>query len=67
MEKLALALINASRRLKTYFQSHGITVLTDQPLKKVMQKPETSGRLMAWAVELGEYDVQYQPRKAIKG
>ena len=35
MEKLALALITAARKLKPYFQAHMIVVLSDQPLKKV--------------------------------
>ncbi|XP_024178637.1 uncharacterized protein LOC112184613 [Rosa chinensis] len=30
-------------------------------------KPETSGRLIKWAIELGEFDIKYQPRTAIKG
>ncbi|XP_073042035.1 uncharacterized protein [Primulina eburnea] len=31
-----------------------------------MTQPEISGRLVKWTVELGEYDIEYQPRKAIK-
>ena len=34
MEKLAFALITASRKLRHYFQAHVITVMTDYPLKK---------------------------------
>ncbi|XP_065623790.1 uncharacterized protein LOC136065055 [Quercus suber] len=40
--------------------------MTDHPLKKAMNKLETAGRLIQWAVELSEFDVQYQPRNAIK-
>ena len=61
LEKLALALITTSRRLKPYFEAHPIHVLTDQPLKKVLQRPKISGRLMAWAVELGAFDISYVP------
>ncbi|XP_077251883.1 uncharacterized protein LOC143891128 [Tasmannia lanceolata] len=43
-----------------------ITVLTDQPLQKILQKPDTSGRLINWTVELGEFDIQIKPRPAIK-
>ncbi|KAL0440368.1 UNVERIFIED_CONTAM: hypothetical protein Slati_2519800 [Sesamum latifolium] len=28
--------------------------------------PETSGRMVKWAIELSEYDISYQPRSAIK-
>ena len=40
MEKLAFALVTASRNLRHYFQAHVINVLTDYPLKKVMNKLE---------------------------
>lgn len=46
MELLAFALVNSARRLKPYFQAHTIIVLTDQPIRKVLHKPETSGRLI---------------------
>jgi hypothetical protein len=53
IEKLVFALVMASRKLQSYFQAHTIRVLTDYPLKKVMQKLELSGRLANWATELG--------------
>ncbi|GJX50791.1 reverse transcriptase domain-containing protein, partial [Tanacetum coccineum] len=34
MEKLVLALVHASKRLKRYFQAHPIIVVTDQPIKQ---------------------------------
>ena len=36
MEKLAFALVTASKKLRHYFQAHVINVLTDYSLKKVM-------------------------------
>ncbi|KAJ0558612.1 putative nucleotidyltransferase, Ribonuclease H [Helianthus annuus] len=54
LEKLALALVQTARRLRRYFQAHPIQVVTDQPVKNVLEKPENSGRLAKWAVELGE-------------
>ncbi|KAK3037084.1 hypothetical protein RJ639_029926 [Escallonia herrerae] len=66
IDKIALALIISVRRLRSYFQSHTIVVLTDQPLRKVLLSPEASGRLVNWSVELGEFDIQYKPRTAIK-
>ena len=66
MEKLAFALVTASRKLRHYFQAHVINVMTDHPLKKAMNKLEAAGRLIQWAVELSEFDVRYQPRNVIK-
>ena len=43
MEKLAFALVTASRRLRHYFQAHFINVLTNHPLKKAMNKLEAAG------------------------
>ena len=66
IEKLAFALITASRKLRHYFQALIINVMTDHPLKKAMNKLEAAGRLIQWAVELSEFDIKYQPRNAIK-
>ncbi|KAL2237788.1 UNVERIFIED_CONTAM: Retrovirus-related Pol polyprotein from transposon 17.6 [Sesamum indicum] len=66
MEKLALALVVTARKLRPYFQSHKIVVLTNHPLKHVMSRREASGRLIKWVVELGQYDIDYQPRTAQK-
>lgn len=67
LEKLAFALVTTARRLKVYFQEHPIVVLTDQPIKQqVLQKPDLSGRLAKWAIELGEFGMEFQPKKAIK-
>ena len=67
MEKLILALVTAARKLRPYFQAHTIKVPTEYPMKQVLHKPETSGRLMKWAIELSEFDIRYKPKTAIKG
>ena len=46
IEKLAYSLLMASRKLRQYFQSHHIIVLTDQPLKEVLQRMNTSGQMV---------------------
>lgn len=65
-EKLALALITAAWKLRPYFQAHQIMVLNDQPLHQILHKPYLLGRLVKWLIELSEFDIKYQPHKAIK-
>ena len=67
MEKLILALVTAIWKLRPYFQAHTIEVPTEYPMKQVLHKPETFGRLMKWAIELSEFDIIYKPKTAIKG
>ncbi|GKD46007.1 reverse transcriptase domain-containing protein [Tanacetum coccineum] len=52
LEKLALCLMHLSRRLRRYFEAHPIKVITDQPIKQILNKPEVSGNLAKYAVEL---------------
>ncbi|XP_068474112.1 uncharacterized protein [Phaseolus vulgaris] len=33
----------------------------------VLKKPDVAGRMVKWAVELSEFDIQYEPRGPIKG
>ena len=40
--------------------------MTDQPIKKSMSKPEAAGRMVQWAIELSQFDIEYHPRTAIK-
>ena len=57
----------ATRKLRPYFQAHMIIVPTKFPLKQILQRPEASGRLAKWSIELGEFDILFKPRTTIKG
>ena len=63
MEKLILALVTTARKLHPFFQAHTIEILTEYPMKQVLHKQETSGRLMKWAIELSEFDIRYKPKQ----
>ncbi|XP_075655021.1 uncharacterized protein LOC142625215 [Castanea sativa] len=38
----------------------------DQPIKKSMDKSEAAGRMVQWVIELSQFDIRYQPKRAIK-
>ena len=44
IEKAAYVVIVAARKLRPYFDSHQVLVLTDLPLEKSLEKIERSGR-----------------------
>ncbi|GKA60029.1 reverse transcriptase domain-containing protein [Tanacetum coccineum] len=67
LEKLAMSLLHMSRRLRRYFEARPIKVITDQPLKQILNKAQASGKLEKYSVELGAYNITYELRNAIKG
>ena len=66
IEKITFALIVALRKLCPYFQANPIIVMTDQPIKKVMNKHEAARRMVQWAIEFNQFDIEYRRRTAIK-
>ena len=67
IEKLALALVVAARKLLQYFQAHLIWYQPVTPLRQVLQNLDMSRRLTKWAIKLGEFDIKFMPRTTIKG
>ncbi|GKE20005.1 reverse transcriptase domain-containing protein [Tanacetum coccineum] len=67
MEKLILALVSDSKRLKIYFQAHTIIVITDQPINQTLSNLKVTGRLLKWSFELGDHDIYYRPRTSVNG
>ncbi|GJR70810.1 reverse transcriptase domain-containing protein [Tanacetum coccineum] len=66
MEKLVLSLVFAAKRLRRYFQVHLIAVITDQPIKQIISRPDVAGRLQKWSVMLGEHNITYRLRTSVK-
>jgi len=67
IEKVALVMVFTARLLFHYFQSFTMIVMTDLPICKVLQNPKIAGQMVRWAVELSEFDIQYEPRGSVKG
>ena len=59
--------VTTARRLQPYFQAHTIEISTEHPMKQIFHNPETSRRLIKWAIELSEFDIRYKLRTAVNG
>jgi ribonuclease HI/transposase InsO family protein len=66
IQKLLYAVILTRRKLRNYFESHPVTVVSSFPLGEIIQCREASGRVAKWAVELMGESLSFAPRKAIK-
>ncbi|RDX80913.1 Retrovirus-related Pol polyprotein, partial [Mucuna pruriens] len=66
IEKAALAVVTTSRRLRPYFQTFSVIVRTDLPIRQVLRKPDLAGRMVAWSVQLSEFDVSFERRGHVK-
>ena len=62
IEKLVFTLVIASRKLRQYFQGRQISVMTNQPLRRILHRPDMSGRLAAWTIELSQFHLEFIPR-----
>ncbi|PWA48091.1 reverse transcriptase domain-containing protein [Artemisia annua] len=66
-EKLILALIHATRHLRRYFKDHPIRVLTDKPFERAFLSLDGTRRMVKWAKELEEYDIEYGENDPFEG
>jgi len=66
IEKAALVVVYAARRLRPYFQSHPVTVKTDYPVGKILLRPELAKRMISWLVELSEFGLKFESREPIR-
>jgi ribonuclease HI len=66
LEKIAYAVVMASRKLRHYFEAFKVWVTTDRGLGELFRNPEASFRIAKWAAELSEYHITFEPRTTIK-
>jgi hypothetical protein len=66
MQKLVYAILMTKRKLRHYFDTHPITVVSKYLLGEVIQNPKAEERIAKWALELMGQNITYAPRSAIK-
>jgi hypothetical protein len=66
LEKIANAVIMASRKLRHYFEVHRVRVTTDRGLGDLFRNPEASTRIAKWAAKLSGYNITFEPRTTTK-
>lgn len=64
--KVALALVLVTRRLRPYFVAHRVVVRTNQPIRKILHRPDLEGRIIEWAIKFYELRIKYQARTTLK-
>src|SRR5438876_7012274 len=66
VQKILYAVLITSRKLVHYFQAHPILVVTSFPIGDILHNRDATGRIAMWAVELGSFELSFQPQTAIK-
>jgi len=64
--KLIYAILVASRKMRHYFEAHRIVVVTSYPLRAILHNSNATGNIVKWAAELAEFQLEFQPRHAVK-
>jgi hypothetical protein len=66
LEKIAYAVIMASRKLRQYFEAYKVQVTSDRGLGEFLKNSEASTRITKWAAELSGYNITFEPTTATK-
>ena len=67
IERLCLALVWATRRLRHYMTEYLVHLISRlDMLRYLFDKPALTSRLMRWLVLLTKFDIQYVSQKSIK-
>ena len=61
IQKLLYTVLITKRKLRHYFESHPVTVVTAFPLGEVVHSQDAMGRTTKWALELMDQGIAYAP------
>ena len=63
IQKLLYTVLITKRKLRHYFESHPVTVVTSFPLGEVVHSQDATGRTAKWALELMDQGTTYAPKR----
>ena len=66
MQKLLLAILIASRKMRPYFESHPITVVSQYNLRSPLENPLATRHISWWAMELRVFGLKFEHTNNIK-
>jgi hypothetical protein len=64
--KIIYVVLVVSSKLCHYFQAHRVMVVTSFPLRAILHNSNATGNIAKWASELAEFQLDFQPRHAVK-
>ena len=68
IERLCLALVWATKRLRHYVTEYSIILVSRlDPMRYLFNMPILTYRLMRWLIFLTEFDIQYVTHKSVRG
>jgi hypothetical protein len=66
IQQLSYVVLISKRKLRHYFESHPVMVVSSFPLSEVIQNGDATGRIAKWVLELMGEGITYAPQVAIK-
>ena len=66
IQKLIYTVLITKKKLRHYFGSHPVTVVSSFPLGEVIRNQDATGRIVKWALELMDQGITYASRTVIK-
>ena len=66
VQKILYVVLITSRKLVQYFQAHPFSVVISFPIGDILHNRDAIGRIAKWAVEIGSFELSFQPRTTIK-
>jgi hypothetical protein len=66
LEKIAYAVLMASRKLRYYFEAYKIRIPTDEGLSNMFRNPKAFVRIAKWTAKLSDYNISFEPRTTIE-